>query len=58
MTTRSDDSADALAALYAAERIEVQDILGHALSLISIFMAYVTVIGVAWATKPLQYRTT
>ena len=48
----SGDSADALAALYAAERSEVQSILGHALSLISIFMAYSTFIGVTWATRP------
>jgi hypothetical protein len=48
----SGDSADALAAFYAAERSEVQSILGHALSLISIFMAYSTFIGVAWATRP------
>jgi len=48
----SGDSADALAALYSAERSEVQSILGHALNLISIFMAYSTFIGIAWATRP------
>jgi hypothetical protein len=32
----SGDSADALAALYTAERSEVQSILAHALSLVSI----------------------
>jgi len=46
-----DDSAVALAALYAAERTEVQNILGHALSLLSVLMAYSTFIGVAWATR-------
>ncbi|MGH3634287.1 hypothetical protein [Mycobacterium sp.] len=51
-SVHSGDSASALAALYAAERTDVQNVLGHALTLISIFMAYATVIGVAWATKP------
>jgi hypothetical protein len=48
----SGDSADALAALYTAERSEVQSILAHALSLVSIFMAYSAFVGVTWATKP------
>lgn len=46
------DSPAALAALYAAERSEVQSILGHALSLVSIFMAYSAFIGITWATRP------
>jgi hypothetical protein len=45
------DSPDALAALYAAERTEVQNILGHALTLISILVAYSTVIAAVWATR-------
>jgi hypothetical protein len=45
------DNADALAALYTAERTEVQNILGHALSLLSVLMAYSTFIGIAWATR-------
>jgi len=48
----SGDSADALAAFYTAERSEVQSILAHALSLVSIFMAYSAFIAVTWATKP------
>jgi hypothetical protein len=48
----SGDSADALAALYTAQRSEVQSILAHALSLVSIFMAYSAFVGVTWATKP------
>lgn len=46
------DSVSALAALYASERTDVQNILGHALSLISIMVAYSAVIGATWATKP------
>jgi hypothetical protein len=38
--------------LYAAERSEVQSILGHALTLVNILVAYSTFIGVAWATRP------
>ncbi len=45
------DNADAVAALYVAERTEVQNILGHALSLLSIIMAYSTFIGIAWTTR-------
>jgi hypothetical protein len=52
MTNPSDDSPSALAALYAAERSEVQSILGHALSLVSIIMAYSAVIGATWASRP------
>src|SRR5271166_6698894 len=50
-SVEGDDSAVALAALYAAERTEVQNILGHALSLLSVLMAYSTFIGVAWAAR-------
>lgn len=46
------DTPTALAALYAAERTDVQNILGHALTLVSILVAYTTVIGAAWATRP------
>jgi hypothetical protein len=58
MTTQNDgsvhsgDSADALAALYTAERTDVQNILAHGLTLISIVMAYSAIIGATWATKP------
>ena len=59
MTTRNEndgsiesDSVPALAALYAAERTDVQNILGHALAPVSIFVAYSTVIGAVWATRP------
>ena len=60
MTTRngndgsvdSGDSVPALAALYAAERTEVQNILGHGLTLVSVLVAYSTVIGAVWATRP------
>ncbi len=48
----SGDSAQALAALYTAERTEVQNILGHSLSLVSILVAYSTVIGAVWTTRP------
>ena len=48
----SGDSVPALAALYSAERTDVQNILGHALSLISILVGYSTVIGAVWATRP------
>jgi hypothetical protein len=48
----SGDSVPALAALYSAERTEVQNILGHALQLLSILVAYSTVIGAVWATRP------
>jgi hypothetical protein len=46
------DSVTALASLYEAERTEVQNILQHSLSLVSIFVAYSTVIGAVWATRP------
>jgi hypothetical protein len=46
------DSVPAIVALFEAERAEVQNILGHALSLISILVAYSTVVGAAWATRP------
>ncbi len=46
------DSTAALAALYAAERTDVQNILGHALTLVSVLVAYATVIGAVWATRP------
>jgi hypothetical protein len=47
-----DDSAVALAALYEAERTEVQNILGHALTLVSVLVTYCTLVGVTWATRP------
>jgi hypothetical protein len=47
-----EDSVPAIVALFEAERTEVQSILGHALSLISIMVAYSTVVGAAWATRP------
>jgi hypothetical protein len=47
-----DDSVPAIAALFEAERQEVQNILGHSLSLISILVAYSTVVGAVWATRP------
>jgi hypothetical protein len=46
------DSPNALAALYEAERPDVQNILGHSLTLISILVAYSAVIGATWATSP------
>ena len=51
-STGTEDSVPALAALFEAERYEVQSILGHSLSLISILVAYSTVVGAAWATRP------
>ncbi len=48
----SEDSVPALVALFQAERAEVQNILGHALSLVSILVAYSTVVGAVWATRP------
>jgi hypothetical protein len=47
-----EDSVPAIVALFDAERREVQSILGHALSLISILVAYSTVVGAVWATRP------
>ena len=47
-----EDSVPAIVALFDAERHEVQSILGHALSLISILVAYSTVVGAVWATRP------
>jgi hypothetical protein len=47
-----EDSVPAIAVLFEAERSEVQSILGHALSLISILVAYSAVVGAAWATRP------
>ncbi len=47
-----EDSVPTIAALFEAERTEVQSILGHSLSLISILVAYSTVVGAAWATRP------
>jgi hypothetical protein len=47
-----DDSVPAIAALFESERYEVQSILGHSLSLISILVAYSTVVGAVWATRP------
>ena len=48
----NEDSVPALVALFQAERAEVQNILGHALSLVSILVAYSTVVGAVWATRP------
>src|SRR6201994_4167713 len=48
----SEASGPAIAVLFEAERPEVQAILGHALSLISILVAYSAVVGAAWATRP------
>src|ERR1700743_2891957 len=39
-STGAEDSVPAIAALFEAERYEVQSILGHVLSLISILVAY------------------
>jgi len=47
-----EDSVPALVALFQAERAEVQSILAHALSLVSILVAYSTVVGAVWATRP------
>ena len=47
-----EDSVPAIAALFEAERAEVQSIFGHALSLVSILVAYSTVVGAVWATRP------
>jgi hypothetical protein len=47
-----EDSVPAIVALFDAERREVQSILGHALSLVSILVAYSTVVGAVWATRP------
>jgi hypothetical protein len=52
LTTPQDDSVPALVALFQAERAEVQNILAHALSLVSILVAYSTVVGAVWATRP------
>jgi hypothetical protein len=51
MTSGIGDSADALAALYTAERSEVQSILGHALTLINVLVGYSSVVLIAWATR-------
>ncbi|HEY2090005.1 MAG TPA: hypothetical protein VGH54_28790 [Mycobacterium sp.] len=48
----AEDSVPAIAALFEAERSEVQSILGHALQLVSILVAYSTVVGAVWATRP------
>ncbi|OBK39045.1 hypothetical protein A5658_03190 [Mycobacterium sp. 1245111.1] len=48
----NEDSVPAIVALFQAERTEVQSILGHALSLVSILVAYSTVVGAVWATRP------
>ena len=48
----AEDSVPAIAALFEAERCEVQSILGHALQLVSILVAYSTVVGAVWATRP------
>jgi hypothetical protein len=48
----NEDSVPAIVALFQAERTEVQSILGHALSLVSILVAYSTVVGAVWGTRP------
>ena len=48
----AEDSVPAIVALFEAERCEVQSILGHALQLVSILVAYSTVVGAVWATRP------
>jgi hypothetical protein len=45
------DSPSALAALYSAERSEVQSILGHALTLVNVLVGYSSVVLIAWATR-------
>jgi hypothetical protein len=52
-----EDSVPAIVALFDAERREVQSILGHALSLISILVAYSTVVGAVRATDRTLSRT-
>jgi hypothetical protein len=47
----SGDSPAALAALYSAERSEVQSILGHALTLVNVLVGYSSVVLIAWATR-------
>jgi hypothetical protein len=37
--------------LYAAERSEVQSILGHALTLVNVLIGYSSVVLIAWATR-------
>ena len=51
MTIPMGDSADALAALYTAERSELQSILGHALTLVNVLVGYSSVVLIAWATR-------
>jgi hypothetical protein len=51
MTTPIEDTPSALAALYAAERSEVQSILGHALTLVNVLIGYSSVVLIAWATR-------
>lgn len=46
------DSTEALAALYAAERADVQNVLGHSLNLISILVGYSAIIGATWSQAP------
>lgn len=48
----NEDSVPAIIALFQAERTEVQNVLAHALSLVSILVAYSTVVGAVWATRP------
>ena len=47
MTSAMGDSADALAAMYTAERSEVQSILGHALTLVNVLIGYSSVVLIA-----------
>lgn len=45
------DSIDSLVAIYTVERTDVQNVLGHALVLLSIMVAYAAVVGGAWSTN-------
>ena len=45
------DSDVALGALYTAERTDVQNVLGHSLTIISILVAYSAIIVATWATR-------
>lgn len=47
----AEDSDVALGALYTAERTDVQNVLGHSLTIISILVAYSAIIGATWATR-------
>lgn len=46
------DSVEALSALYAAERADVQNVLAHSLTMVSILVGYSAVIGSVWEDVP------